>query len=146
MFNIDVNVEVVVTERLFPFDLNKHPERMESLLEHRLKKENEALVEKLQKHQVDPLGLGVYAREYPYDAWNKEQDDWGKALSRARITVSPQVEIRNFGRNHVSDPPIGRGVTSLITILFGWGLIHGFRPASAIGRAIPGSVIGGELV
>ncbi|SMO34707.1 Spore germination B3/ GerAC like, C-terminal [Melghirimyces algeriensis] len=97
MFNIDVNVEVVVTERLFPFDLNKHPERMESLLEHRLKKENEALVEKLQKHQVDPLGLGVYAREYPYDAWNKEQDDWGKALSRARITVSPQVEIRNFG-------------------------------------------------
>ncbi|MDC0759319.1 Ger(x)C family spore germination C-terminal domain-containing protein [Brevibacillus sp. AG] len=47
--------------------------------------------------QVDPIGLGKYARAYAYDEWKKVEDEWGRAFSKAKVTIHPEVKIISVG-------------------------------------------------
>lgn len=98
-FTIDVKMKVQITlsERMFSFDLEKKSKQLEQAIAQELKKECEALIKKAQKHQVSPFGFGLYVRAYDYKNWKKVQDDWGKALSKAKVNISTKVIIKNNG-------------------------------------------------
>ncbi|MFC4075269.1 Ger(x)C family spore germination protein [Salinithrix halophila] len=97
VFDIGIQVEASVTERKFPIDWKKETPRTESLLQKQVKKECENLVKKIQQHQLDPIGLGIYAKSHRYAEWKRVEKEWGKALSKAKITISPEVKIKNYG-------------------------------------------------
>ncbi|UFJ40827.1 Ger(x)C family spore germination C-terminal domain-containing protein [Brevibacillus humidisoli] len=62
-----------------------------------IRQDCDRLIKKIQQHQIDPIGLGVYAQAWQYSHWKEAADDWGKALSKAKIRIQPVVHIRGFG-------------------------------------------------
>ncbi|UED77777.1 Ger(x)C family spore germination C-terminal domain-containing protein [Brevibacillus sp. DP1.3A] len=62
-----------------------------------MKQNMEGVIAKLQKKQVDPIGLGKYARAYAYAEWKKVEDDWGRVFSKAKVTIHPEVKIIRVG-------------------------------------------------
>lgn len=97
VFDIQMDMDIILTERLFPFDNETMSKQLEQLLAQQIKKDCDALVKKLQQHRIDPIGMGIYARAYQYEEWKKVENDWGKAFSKAKINITPKVDIRNFG-------------------------------------------------
>lgn len=95
--DIDMNVQIDLTERMFTLDLEEKKKQLEQVIEKELKKECEALIKKAQKYQVDPFQFGVHVRAYQNKDWKKVEDNWGKALSEATVNVSPKVIIKSIG-------------------------------------------------
>jgi hypothetical protein len=56
-----------------------------------------ALVAKMQRHEIDPIGLGLYARAYQFKAWEHVQDEWGHAFSKADVRIHIKTKIKNMG-------------------------------------------------
>ncbi|WP_163859006.1 Ger(x)C family spore germination protein [Paenibacillus elgii] len=96
-FDIRMDIDVNLTERLFEYNLEKDKQRLEQSLEQELQKKCGALIAKIQKHRIDPIGLGVYAKAFHYDQWKKVENDWGRALAEAKIRVMPKVTIKSSG-------------------------------------------------
>lgn len=98
-FTIDIQmkVQIDVTERMFALDIEKQRKQLEQAIEHELKNECEALIKKAQKLQVDPFGFGVYVRAHNHKNWKKAEDKWEKAFSEATVNVSPKVAIKSIG-------------------------------------------------
>jgi Ger(x)C family germination protein len=96
-FDLHFKHQIVLTEILVKIDPVKDKERLEKAIELEMKKKMEAVVAKLQKHQLDPIGLGKYARAYHYEQWKKVEDDWGRAFAKAKITIIPEVRIISVG-------------------------------------------------
>lgn len=96
-FNFNVKIDTDLSERLFPYDMRSRREELQRAIEEQLQKQMERLIATFQKRQIDPLGLGLYARAHQYKAWKQVQDDWGKAFSEAEVNVKVQVQIRNMG-------------------------------------------------
>lgn len=95
--DIQMKVQINITERMFTLDMEKQSKRLEQAIEHELKKECQALIKKAQKHQVDPFGFGIYVRAHDYKNWKKVENNWGQALSEATVKVSPKVAIKSIG-------------------------------------------------
>lgn len=96
-FDINIKMPVTVTERLFPFDVRKNGKELEKMISEHVQKQFENLIKKIQKHQIDPIGLGLYARAHEYSQYKKVEDHWGEALSEADIHVSIKVTIGSIG-------------------------------------------------
>ncbi|MFD0681353.1 MULTISPECIES: Ger(x)C family spore germination protein [unclassified Paenibacillus] len=96
-FDIQIEMPVVLTELLFPFDLRANETQLEEMMAKQAQKRFEALVKQIQKHKIDPLGLGRYARAYQYDHFKKVKDHWGEELAKAEIHVSVKVNIQASG-------------------------------------------------
>lgn len=96
-FDMQMKLRVSLTERNFAINFEKQNNLLESLLARELKNRTEALVKKFQKHQLDPMGFGLYAQAFQYNHWNMVKEDWPKNLSQATITISPIVTIQSYG-------------------------------------------------
>ncbi len=96
-FDINIKMPAGLTERLFPFDVRKNGKELEKMISEHMKKQFENLIKNTQKHQIDPIGLGLYARVHEYSQYKKVEDHWGEALSKADIHVSVKVTKGNMG-------------------------------------------------
>jgi len=96
-FDLHFKYLIVLTEVLVKVDPIKDKMAMERAIAAVMKQKMEGVVAKLQKKQVDPIGLGKYARAYAYEEWKKVEDDWGKAFSKAKISIHPEVKIISVG-------------------------------------------------
>ena len=99
-FHYDIRIRsyATLTEREFPFDVEKKSGELEKMIEKQLVQQFEKLIKKIQKHKIDPIGLGLYARAHEYKAWQKVQDDWGTALSKADIKINVEVKVKSMGQ------------------------------------------------
>jgi len=96
-FDIGVKMRVVLSERLFPFDVRKNARKLEHDIEQQLENRFKKFIAKIQKAEIDPIGLGLYARAYKYRNWKPVQDHWGEALSKADVNVKVKVTIAAMG-------------------------------------------------
>ncbi|QRG70394.1 Ger(x)C family spore germination protein [Brevibacillus choshinensis] len=96
-FDLHFKHQIVLTEVLVKANPLKEKDRLEKAIALEMKKKMEAVVAKLQKRQLDPIGLGKYARAYAYDQWRTVEDDWGRAFSQAKINIIPEVKIISVG-------------------------------------------------
>lgn len=95
--DVDMDIRVSISERLFPFDMEKDYKKMEKKIEEEMGKEFQQLVQKCQKQQIDPFGFGLYARAYQYPEWKKVENDWPHAFANAAIRIVPHVSIKGNG-------------------------------------------------
>ena len=96
-FDIRIRSYITLSEREFPFDVEKKSGELEKMIEKQLDQQFENLIKKIQKHKIDPIGLGLYARAHEYKEWQKVQDDWGEALSKADIKINVKVKVKSMG-------------------------------------------------
>ncbi|SCW31410.1 germination protein, Ger(x)C family [Paenibacillus tianmuensis] len=96
-FDIDIRLPIALSERLFPFDVRKKGDKLEQAIDKQLKRQFEQMIRSFQKHQVDPIGLGLYARAHEYQAYKKVQEHWGEALAKADVKLSVKTEIVDMG-------------------------------------------------
>ncbi|UUZ80917.1 Ger(x)C family spore germination C-terminal domain-containing protein [Paenibacillus sp. P26] len=96
-FDIQIGMTALLTERLFPYDVERQGKELEGLIAAEVQKRVESLLRKIQKHRIDPIGLGLYARAYEYEQYKKVEDDWGGALAKADIHASVSVSIGAMG-------------------------------------------------
>jgi Ger(x)C family germination protein len=96
-FDIRIRSNATLSEREFPFDVENKSEDLEKMIEKQLNQQFEKLIKKIQKHKIDPIGLGLYARAHKYKEWQKVQDDWGEALSAADIKINVKVKVKSMG-------------------------------------------------
>lgn len=90
-YRIKMNVNIV--ERLFP----DTGEDLSQLLETELKRQFTKLIQRIQDHKIDPIGLGVYARAFEYEQFKKVEDNWGESLAKAKIDVTLDIDIKSVG-------------------------------------------------
>ena len=95
-FDVKVNMNVNIVERIFPEDKVKK-EELVKLMEKELQKQFTDLIKKIQKKKIDPIGLGLYARAYHYQQFKKVDNDWGKALAESDINVSVNIKVNSYG-------------------------------------------------
>ncbi|TKH23910.1 Ger(x)C family spore germination protein [Bacillus wiedmannii] len=96
-FNFQINMQMVVSERTFPFIMRKDGELFEQQIEQQLKVQFQNLIKKIQKNRLDPVGLGLYARAYQYKEFKQVENKWGKALSKANINISVNIKTKTMG-------------------------------------------------
>jgi Ger(x)C family germination protein len=93
-FKIDLTVNIV--EQLFPED-HLHDDELEKMIEKELQTDLEGIVSKIQQHQIDPIGLGLFARAYHYEQYKKGKEHWGKVIADSDIPISVNVDINAKG-------------------------------------------------
>lgn len=96
-FDIRISSYITLSEREFPYDVEKKSGKLEKMIEKQLDRQFENLIKKIQKHKIDPIGLGLYARAHEYKEWQKVQDDWGEALSKAEMKINVKVKVKSMG-------------------------------------------------
>ncbi|MGM7701594.1 Ger(x)C family spore germination protein [Pseudalkalibacillus sp. Hm43] len=96
-FDIHSELNILITEMPFKVNMNKDKNVIEKLISKALEEEYKGLLEKIQDNEIDPIGLGLFARAYEYDAWKTVQDDWGKALAEAEVSIKTDVNIISYG-------------------------------------------------
>lgn len=96
-FDVQLKLRIAISERLFPFNMEKDYKKMEKMIEEELSKEYAQLIKKCQKENTDPFGFGLYARAYAYKEWKKVEDDWTKAFAQATVRIVPAVSIKGNG-------------------------------------------------
>lgn len=96
-FNLSLDMSITLTERLFFYDMEKNKEKLEQQIQEQLQKQFKYLIKKCQNHQIDPFGLGLFARAYQYEEWKQVQDHWGKAFSKADVKISVKTKIKYMG-------------------------------------------------
>ncbi|WP_054024012.1 Ger(x)C family spore germination protein [Bacillus sp. FJAT-28004] len=96
-FDIHIKTRVGLSEHLFPFNVEKNDKELEKQVEILIKDQILAIIGKLQKNKIDPIGLGVYARAHEYEEFCKVEDQWGEAFSNAEVNVKVDIEINSMG-------------------------------------------------
>lgn len=96
-FDVALELPVRLTERLFSYDVEKEGDKLEGMINKHLEEEMKELMRKIQKYKIDPIGLGLFARAYQYEAWKKVQYDWGKALSIAEVHIHIATTVKDMG-------------------------------------------------
>ncbi|TXK81466.1 Ger(x)C family spore germination protein [Paenibacillus sp. N3.4] len=96
-FEIKINMHVGLTEHLFPYDVRYQGKELEVKIAEQLEKQLEGLIKKIQAHEIDPIGLGLYARAHENSQYKKVKDHWGESLAKADIHVSVKATIDSMG-------------------------------------------------
>ncbi|WP_053377081.1 Ger(x)C family spore germination protein [Paenibacillus sp. FJAT-27812] len=96
-FDFRINMTITLFERLFTFDVSNEDNKLEQLIGKQMNAEIEKIIKKVQKHQIDPIGLGVHARAFEYEAYKKVEDRWGEAVQDAVINVKLELSIGSMG-------------------------------------------------
>lgn len=98
-FHFDIKVKTLVglTEHLFPYDVFRNRKQLEHKLAVQVQAQMEALIHKFQQAQIDPIGLGLYARAYEYAHYKEVQQHWPQAAAEAKITVDVHIKIASVG-------------------------------------------------
>ncbi|NRR04246.1 Ger(x)C family spore germination protein [Brevibacillus sp. RS1.1] len=96
-FDVHFKLRVSISERIFPFNMEKDYKKMERMISDELQKDYMKLIKKCQETGIDPFGFGLYARAYEYKEYKKVEDDWTKAFSNAIVEIKPDVSIKGNG-------------------------------------------------
>lgn len=96
-FHVQIDAGVIITEKIADVDIDKKQTQLEKMIAHEIKTKTTALVKTFQRHHVDPVGFGLYARAYEYDHWKKVENDWGKAFAEADVSMSVKAKIISYG-------------------------------------------------
>ncbi|SDW12551.1 Ger(x)C family spore germination protein [Paenibacillus sp. CF384] len=96
-FDIRLKLPIHLTEQMFRYDAEKKTPELEAMINKQLEQEMNKLVKKIQHNKLDPIGLGLYARAFQYQAWKKVQNDWGGALAKAEVNVHVESELKDHG-------------------------------------------------
>ncbi|MDM5188998.1 Ger(x)C family spore germination protein [Bacillus sp. DX4.1] len=102
-FDIDIDMDLSIIERTnTKYSMTTNKQQKETIyLEHQIKEQvNKQLmniINKIQKNELDPLGLSMYARAYQYKEWEMTKKDWVKVLSKSNIHINTDVKIQNTG-------------------------------------------------
>lgn len=96
-FHVQIDAEVIITEKIADMDISKKQKQLEKIVANEIKTKTTALLKTLQRHDVDPVGFGLYARAYEYDHWKAVENDWGKAFAAADISVSAKAKVISYG-------------------------------------------------
>ncbi|ARU62761.1 hypothetical protein CBW65_18645 [Tumebacillus avium] len=96
-FEIKLKFNAEITEVVEDRYRMENAQAVGALITKELQQSLQKLVGKLQELQVDPIGLGLYARASEYKHWKTVEHDWPAAFSKAKIKVTPEVTIENYG-------------------------------------------------
>ncbi|MDM5155303.1 Ger(x)C family spore germination protein [Bacillus sp. DX1.1] len=102
-FDIDIGMDLSIIERTHAkSSMTVNKQQQETIkLEHQIKEQvNKQLmniINKMQKHELDPLGLSMYAKAYQYKEWETTKKDWVKVLSKSDIHITTDIKIQNIG-------------------------------------------------
>ncbi|MBE5100304.1 Ger(x)C family spore germination protein [Priestia aryabhattai] len=96
-FIIDTNMYVMLTALPSSYESITSIPKLEENINKELKLQFEHLIKKIQKRKLDPIGLGLYARAYQNNEYNKVKSDWGEALKKSNIKVSVHVKVKTMG-------------------------------------------------
>ncbi|WP_138753159.1 Ger(x)C family spore germination protein [Paenibacillus sinopodophylli] len=96
-FDIHIKTTVGLSEHIFPIDITKDSPKLQKQISSLMQEQIEGIIEKLKKHKIDPIGLGVYARAYQYEHFKQVEDEWGEAISRSEINVKVDLTIGAMG-------------------------------------------------
>ncbi|RAL22027.1 hypothetical protein DL897_14545 [Thermoflavimicrobium daqui] len=96
-FDIKPKLKVVIMEAIGEIDFPKQRDVLEQFIQKVIKKRYEDLICKFQQHQIDPIGYGLYVKAFHYSYWKKIKDHWSEEFAKAKVTVTPSIEISNFG-------------------------------------------------
>lgn len=97
-FDINMKMAIVMTERLFSYDMRNNMAKLAEYIGHELERQFKNFIRKTQQAHIDPVGFGMLARAYTYPAWLKVQDRWGEAFAKADIHVKVEVKILDMGQ------------------------------------------------
>ncbi|MGE6345846.1 Ger(x)C family spore germination protein [Bacillus mycoides] len=97
IFNTDVKMRVGITERLFSFNTRNDAAKLQKEIETKLEADFNQLMKKIQTANIDPIGLGGYARTYTYPDWKKVQNKWNNALAKGDVNFKVNIEIGGMG-------------------------------------------------
>ncbi|MEW4212122.1 Ger(x)C family spore germination protein [Priestia megaterium] len=96
-FNIGVSMYVMLTDIPPSYESITSIPKLEDNVNKELQLQFEHLIKKIQKRKLDPIGLGLYARAYQNNEYEKVKSDWGEALKQADIKVSVNVKVKTMG-------------------------------------------------
>jgi Ger(x)C family germination protein len=96
-FDVVLNLPIFITEKLFALDADKEGKKLEKMIKTQLDKQMKELTDKFQKHQIDPIGLGLFARAHEYEAWKKVDDRWGEVFAKAEVNVHVNPIVKDVG-------------------------------------------------
>ncbi|MFB6364903.1 Ger(x)C family spore germination protein [Paenibacillus elgii] len=96
-FDVGIYLTGALTQRLFPFDIEKKGGELEAAIEKQLDKQFSELVKKFQSLKVDPVGFGIFARAYQFKAFKQVQEEWGNAFAKADVNVKVKLTLKSSG-------------------------------------------------
>lgn len=90
---MDATLEEIVTEN----EEAKDKKKLKKMIEKEMTNKMEDMIQMFQEKKIDPIGLGAYVRAFEYEKWKQIEDKWFDEFSKAKITVKPKIEIKDFG-------------------------------------------------
>ncbi|WP_141505008.1 Ger(x)C family spore germination protein [Paenibacillus luteus] len=96
-FDIHIKTKIGLSEHLFPVNVAQDAKKLEKQASALMEKQIEGLIQKMQKHRLDPIGLGVYARAKQYKQYIKVEEDWPEAFSHAVVNIKVELSIAAMG-------------------------------------------------
>ncbi|TCP59132.1 Ger(x)C family germination protein [Tumebacillus sp. BK434] len=96
-FEMKLKLNAEITEVSAESYHEQNIKAVEKMIATELQKEFQKLITKLQRLEVDPLGLGLYARAYQFKHWREAEKNWPAAFAKAKIHVTTDVTIENYG-------------------------------------------------
>ncbi|WP_042476248.1 Ger(x)C family spore germination protein [Bacillus ndiopicus] len=82
-------------EHLDKLNTWKEISHLEKSINRQVEKDIKAFIERLNKQQIDPIGLSEYFRKYTYGKWTRAMTD--KVLSKLELDVNVKTIIVNVG-------------------------------------------------
>ncbi|MDX8365739.1 Ger(x)C family spore germination protein [Cytobacillus sp. IB215665] len=105
-FSVEIDIHVTGSLEEYTGDLNieepKEQKKLEKIIKELVDKETMAVMEFLQKNNVDVIGLGQKIRNsLTYEEWKSL--DWDKVYPEIDVTIKSDVKIRNIGKFNQDD-------------------------------------------
>ncbi|MEV2910619.1 Ger(x)C family spore germination protein [Paenibacillus larvae] len=97
VFDVHLKMEVAIEERTFEANIDNELRKFTKVLNEHIKKELDALLEKIQQNKLDPIGFGIYARAFCYPEWKKVKDNWPETFAEAKVNIYPNITVREHG-------------------------------------------------
>ncbi|SFB52626.1 germination protein, Ger(x)C family [Cohnella sp. OV330] len=96
-FFVNLRFSASVVEKLSGLDLDDHQGGAEAACAEELRDKFEALIAKLQRKKVDPVGFGIYARAHHYKRFKQVKENWGEAFGQSEVKVRVSVGFADEG-------------------------------------------------
>lgn len=96
-FDLHFKMNVNITENHLLINSYENKEKLEKLLQQKMKEELTTILNKMKENELTPLGLGLQARAQQYKEFKKVEDRWQEEFKRAETNIDVEVEIQNTG-------------------------------------------------
>ncbi|MFT4141208.1 MAG: Ger(x)C family spore germination protein [Bacillus sp. (in: firmicutes)] len=96
-FYTNITMNIIITEFSPQSSRPKSISFLEKKIEREMTSRFQLFTEEIQKHQIDPIGYGLYARAYAYPEWKKSCHNWGMVYAQATTQINVKVKILGIG-------------------------------------------------